>query len=816
MVFKLENVVTESYDHIVTQFKKLASDQDLWSKVLEMAMLTTMEGKPRLKDTAKIDTLQRVGYVMGILESLGARPEAALRTLFAHMMRASRMSASRVLPYFAALEYHDIQPVEPCPALQALCHHAVTNNRSSAVPLIIKKLDPTGELATMWGKMAPKGDALNAPLFQERIRTWLLEAKEPPGADALLDRVTRVGNRFPRDPPKQVKWADFLAAKNLWATSGALSEKSGDLKNKLQLAFTYTPAEVLERVDRAVLEGKHEYSVSMKHEPATVRLIIVESFEDYLLKAYISYHLDQVLGAVEGMFNWYSASRKMKYWRSVAFKVAKGWFAVNTDFKGWDEQVFQRAKLRMVDMILSWFARLDPAFVNKYGDYIRMSLQRIFGGEMANGLPSGTRWTTLINSWLNIALAEMAYFMATGREAGEDDIAVLGDDQNVMVQVKVDGQRYLDAVDLIGFKLSPDKVRLTQDPEFLRMTLRASGAYDNPLLNRVWSGSALRQLRALIWSNSEAETLLQFDARLRERVDNWAKLLSRTLFDPVLDKEKVMAFIVEDVAIMARIPSRDDAAEVLNTPIVLGGLGLGIAGTMALDVSQTPPSVSRVSEERIARANNLADSTLAGYMFAVAFGTLRAPTLTMQTKRVRDPPQLDTAYSGISVTKKGMSVPAIDYTLGADSFLSNQWISIASKEQLARLIDQASSPLEDGASQLPWTADRSAVLKAQARYYASLLPNWSKTVALEEWKNHTATAPPTDPSSVLRWGEVYGPLIHQVGWSSFMLPRVFRKLDLGQLKKLRYNWAWAMAHSAFITWFGDLSIPAGGSLPYPL
>jgi hypothetical protein len=288
----------------------------------------------------------------------------------------------------------------------------------------------------------------------------------------------------------------------------------------------------------------------------------------------------------------------------------------------------------------------------------------------------------------------------------------------------------------------------------------------------------------LVWSNTAAELLPDFDARVNERVDNWTKLYSRNVFDMAFDMEKLQELIVRDIAVATKLPYMS-AEQVLATPRVFGGFGLSDSGTLAVDMTQTPPVVAKADAELIMRANDLADRKLATYMYALAYGTLTAPKIRTAIKRLpREHP--GTIPEAIAITVKGKQLPPFKRMENADSFLARQWLSVATDEQLGELLQDAGSPVlqQEGG----WTPQTSDALKAEARYYAALESSWTHAVIKEEWKDHTASSPPVDPSTIIRWGEIYGPLFHSIGWSALVFPALMPKLSVGTLKKQRYRW----------------------------
>lgn len=217
-----------------------------------------------------------------------------------------------------------------------------------------------------------------------------------------------------------------------------------------------------------------------------------------------------------------------------------------------------------LDYKLVWKAMWDTLF--------DMPVKVIYDGrryDWGNGVPSGWRWTALLDTVLNISsLRVLTAYIAQewGRNVTIDKMCAQGDDVLLSMPDRADINRLIQAYNQAGYEVHPQKTYLSKDRgEFLRRSYEREGI----------TGYITRTQLAIRFRNPIIEQPISAAERLPSRIHLWMLFRSRgALAGPIA------RCMVED-AQQAGVDA-DTLVSFCSTPSSVGGIGMSYTGDSVL------------------------------------------------------------------------------------------------------------------------------------------------------------------------------------------------------------------------------------------
>jgi hypothetical protein len=371
------------------------------------------------------------------------------------------------------------------------------------------------------------------------------------------------------------------------ATPGATSykDKLKDIKStKLERAL-HVGSDLLylnAKAAAADKDYKAMHKLIVKNESNSVRLVVLGDDNQYYYMSYVAYLLERCLYSVPGLYNYWGNNKKNSFWSLAMEQLKIGRFANVMDYGGWDESVNNEMIKICIDVIIKFIMNFEDKlglsdeeieFIRNSKDLSYLKIDDTHTVKMTNGLPSGWRWTTLINSICNVVVNMIAY--AIENYDYLHLLAVLGDDVFSIHDDFETAKMHQTIIAEMGFELNKKKSYVSnRKGDFLKMNIKGDNIY----------GEAVRTLRSLMFS-TEDEINLQGDSKRMNRVDLWLKTLSRIIHNDELMNQTKMSveeyllyveeFVLDDLvgAYRGRL-SRRKLYYWLHTPQSVGGAGL--------------------------------------------------------------------------------------------------------------------------------------------------------------------------------------------------------------------------------------------------
>jgi len=434
------------------------------------------------------------------------------------------------------------------------------------------------DLSTLFGKVNMRVEAMDSS-FAARRKKWLTdiplhtydgsESKFYNKFEAVCDDMfRRVGA-----PKEVISFEDYVADFGTWARSGAVQRRefnavSGVKKTKWAFALYNSFEEVM-----AFLEKEHGrnvvYEKFIKPEQAGARWALTGALASHIIMGYISYHLDPLLASFPNLFIFWNPDKQAVFWAKRQSQSRQGRWFVTGDYSGWDEGVTHRMTTLVAQRILRWSKGWAPEFTQNWGIDVLNALNNfsVDGIKCANGLPTGSRWTMMLNSLMNCILQTMA-----AEKSGCFDFATVGDDFDVCGENEDQCKAHLAALADMGFTTAAHKTGVYKGHgEFLKNYYS-----DNYLVM-----SPFRAVRALLYaqdmekSETDAERRLartDLWARLMGRLRNWARIPGPTRSVNMQGAE----WLMEDDLFIAfsKTTTKNIIFSWLRTPSTVGGAGL--------------------------------------------------------------------------------------------------------------------------------------------------------------------------------------------------------------------------------------------------
>jgi len=488
---------------------------------------------------------------------------------------------------------------------------------------LIKKLELTYKcdgLSTAFGKLYLNGENKNPQNLDQfveyrniykRISEWLIKKADrktyfdkdfydvfrlkvrslfgmaDTGKLKLNDNKKVVRNKF-------LSLREFIDDRSLWTTTGATIEKKknriinsiGDFDytikyNKLEYSLNLSTDELYDQCLYYIKSKPNAYHKPVvKNESNNIRIIAIGDTINYILMAYLSYIFEGSLSVDNmGLFAYLSESDQNEAWLKM-MNDCSGVFDIihlALDYSGWDENIDDDMIAIVIDELTDWLLFMAPDSRNARTQLFRevcyyfkdfRSRCFIYDVLSLNGLFSGWRWTTLINSVCNKCLNEMVidrFKTVTGHIFSIRFLYVLGDDVILSTfNIKEDVELYMSIINEMGFKLNTKKSKYSKkNGEFLKYYYS----------NRGIGGNIYRAIRSILYSVEDEEKYT--DMQLL-RPNLWSIFLSRMKYNLFEENYKMdIETIIEDVyySFNCRI-SKLNVKRWLNTPEVYGGAGL--------------------------------------------------------------------------------------------------------------------------------------------------------------------------------------------------------------------------------------------------
>jgi hypothetical protein len=457
---------------------------------------------------------------------------------------------------------------------------------SSLKELRIKELDG---ISTAFGKLQFKDKSEFVKNNESRIKSWFFNN----GVHEIDGCTDKFRTRF-RQKVKDIlqsgskKTVGKISLKTYindfanWARPGAVEygkeikelQKLTGInikKTKWAYALAAGPEHLFNLIKETVSRARPpRYQVIEKSESETVRLIVLGDLVTYILMSYVSYHVEPYLKNADGLYMYWTKEKQYKFWLNKILYTKSEYWNLDLDYSSWDEGITH-------DMINIICDELVDLFDSQYGkeqyvDYIRRSISSsiISGfGKSTSGLPSGSRWTTLINSIANSAILQISNELHEARTGDVDYMihyAVAGDDSDCTLRSLSTCDGMMNELTKMGFTINKYKSKLSnKEGEFLKNTYNDVGVTGNPV----------RMLRSILWS-VEDERYLYGDEKRIARINTWNQYLSRLRGNNItFDWKVVEQLIIDDMyGAFNRRFSKKKLKNCLRTQAAYGGIGI--------------------------------------------------------------------------------------------------------------------------------------------------------------------------------------------------------------------------------------------------
>lgn len=418
-------------------------------------------------------------------------------------------------------------------------------------------------LSTAFGRMYPKDLIANKSLEDVRLNEWLFEVREH--SEEFYEKFSKAVDfvyvQSKWNLTVDVSFRQWLKCFASWATSGTVVESDEVKKVRKSLGMTKSKwatavvdLSLYEKVELELMKPD-DVKVMSKYERNGIRNVIVAGLYGYLTQSYVMMFVERVLTGNRFLYNYLREEEKKEFWIKRLEKCGRGSRFVDVDYSSWDSSVSHR----MINVITGKLVKLIrdqfPLSERKYVDdaFYKIVNITLEGKKVVNGLVSGSRLTTFINSVGNAGLNLAVSFECNDR-LYVDDSTHLGDDGDgeTSVGLVIRSGKMKEWNFTVNLTKSTDQLA---QGEFLKMEYSA---------DRI-GGNKFRLLGSLLWSGLERGVVSKRSAS-NERVILWNLWASRGGF---LSAGMVTSDIVGFTGGNSRI-----IRDWVTTPVSLGGAGL--------------------------------------------------------------------------------------------------------------------------------------------------------------------------------------------------------------------------------------------------
>jgi len=383
------------------------------------------------------------------------------------------------------------------------------------------------DLATSFGKLSLRKEYY-FEVKKKRLDKWFYTEKkhEINGSRdefkvMFRKAVKEIFMEMKGDEKENINLRDFIKEFGLWGTAGSIygedipkEVKKYIKKNKWGIVASHDLDNMADKVEQKIANKSSAYYQTMvKDESTNSRFVVVADVFTYWVESHLSYFFEHKLAACKQLYNYWSNEKRTKFWeRRRLLLIVRKLLCYDLDYSGWDENV-------NFDMINIIFEELRPYIPEEYHyelDWLIFLITHTFvdGQITKNGLASGRRWTTFINSVCNAAIQKIASWLS-GVEIIED--CELGDDMDCLVNSEEDALKHMKVLDSMSFSINKLKSKIGKVGEFLKTNYCKEGIFQSPF----------RLLRSLLFSTEDEQFNISSMELVNSRLDSWMKLCGR-------------------------------------------------------------------------------------------------------------------------------------------------------------------------------------------------------------------------------------------------------------------------------------------------
>lgn len=390
-----------------------------------------------------------------------------------------------------------------------------------AASVVLKKLDHhfggSSGCYTLFNRMSLRFKAAFNYVFSDRLNGWLFrdpETFKPEAISVVKPLMERVFSMIPAAPQFKLTFKEFLLNRDLWATAGAVDQKTPKTWVHTKAAFAYSMTDeqlwqwwLTHRDDQPI------YDVFNKpDETAAFRLIVTTDLVTYIKIAYQNLVFEKALAQYSPIWSLKPNKEKLAAYSSIQDDMCYQAQALYCDGQNWDGGVYKEYLLQFYELKATKITNADPdAHLDTLIWQLDNVLVRLPDGSIkpqTHGLPSGSRDTTNFNSCLNSCMC-----------LDIDDKSkffVLGDD-NLLIGENVTMARAALSYERFDMKLNVQKSGESRGYcEFLKTIITPFSL----------AGFPVRALRSILFSGA-SEVIKDTPVHM-QRADLWSKFISRT------------------------------------------------------------------------------------------------------------------------------------------------------------------------------------------------------------------------------------------------------------------------------------------------
>lgn len=403
--------------------------------------------------------------------------------------------------------------------------------------------------------------------------------------------------------PHALTFNDFIRKSRKWITSGVAYDAAVEVRdvgknkivksqqNKWTFALLYTPNEIIKMVNET---ERSEYRSAVKVElGGRARIFIIGDVIQQITQSYVSYLVEPRIRDVVSYFLWYSNSAQIEWYKQRVRDLRSGdWTFAPIDASSFDQNVGTDEVNAVFSALRKLLLRWEGIYASegiKYLDKIRSMFWaarvRVVNQprspptyvDWEHGVPSGIRWTALIDTLVNIGrarfilntsfpdprLSDKAEGLKPNNavKLGKATVVGMGDDDAFKFRNAADADLCVDLYNRQGYGVHPAK-NFTDNKrdEFLRKVTIFNGV----------KGYFTRKIQGNYFRNPTARPPSIGKARVSEAVKQWNVGLSR--YDNDYFRQQMLTNVYSLISKAKGFGYK--GFEVLHTPATVGGIGL--------------------------------------------------------------------------------------------------------------------------------------------------------------------------------------------------------------------------------------------------
>jgi len=406
--------------------------------------------------------------------------------------------------------------------------------------------------------------------------------------EEMLSRIRKIVKSCIRVNPEPFSFEHFVGFRDVWATQGASTLDGGvyleasdgykkKVKGKLANSLRYTDAQLCELAresgQRAIIRP-----FLKEDEPGKARVVYGYDFRSYLRCSFA----DRLVKSWEGDKAWcpvgYDARKKAMMRLNLMTSMNGKRTAVSLDQSAFDTR---QRKEWVACAIESIFERLIESYEGLGLEHIASQLKELKEVELQSfatahvegvcdwkvGVPSGHKWTAMVDSFLNRASAELN----AERGGFEIETSYFQGDDAILIGYEKAGEVDWPALySDLGLKVNDSKTWISKE------------GFD--FLHEIYRGREVRAFparigRALIWKKPNlGRDVGSAESRLRERLADCLRGARRGLES---SRSVAIGAILRFAKTRKQSVRESTVVEAVSTPCFLGGFGFGRTGRMS-------------------------------------------------------------------------------------------------------------------------------------------------------------------------------------------------------------------------------------------